>query len=107
MFTGEGSGTNSVAVWTHNVAAYAPDAEISRGDWSMTYADGWQGADLDKCVTLVKGTTCWIVWSPINASQSSIEEVGTDLTYRGSFDGGSKWNGPYTGPWKYKLFCCP
>src|SRR6185503_12893234 len=99
MFTGEGSGTNSVAVWTDDGAG-APDAPISRGEWKMTYANGWQGADLDDCVKIAKGTTYWIVWAPIDSSQSSLEEFGTDVTYRGSFDGGATWNGPFTGPWK-------
>jgi hypothetical protein len=106
VFTGEASGTNSVALWVDDPASGSPDSVISSGEWKMSSTDGWQGADLDDCVKLTKGDTVWIVWAPINGSQSSLEEAGDDVTYRGSFDGGAKWNGPFTGPWKYKLFCC-
>jgi hypothetical protein len=84
----------------------ALDKEISSGDWSMTFANGWQGADLDDCVSLTKGTTYWIVWAPINGSQILARGGGNRphvpwLVRRGLLmERSVHWT------WKYNLFCC-
>lgn len=107
VFTGEGSGTNTVSVWTTNPTTGFPSAPLTSGSWSMSYTNGWQGADLATCVTLTAGTTYWLAWEPINGSQATWDTAGTYVTYSGSFDGGGTWNGPYSGFVKYKLYCCP
>ena len=106
VFTGEGSGTNTVAVWTTNPTTGFPSTQITSGSWSMSTTNSWQGADLGTCVTLTAGTTYWLAWQPINGSQATWDTSGTYVTYAGSFDGGSSWFGTYSNYVKYKLFCC-
>ena len=105
VFTGEETGTNTFGVWTHDGGAGEPDAEIANGSWSMDSTNSWQGADLDNPVSLTAGDTYWIVWEPVNTSQASLQDTGTSVNYRGSFDAGASWNGPYSNPWKYILYC--
>lgn len=106
VWTGEDLGPNLVALWTDNVALQQPEASLASGAWSMVAANGWQGADLDHCVQLRAGVTYWVVWSPVEGSQSSFASAGTPVTYRGSFDGGSTWNGPWVGYPMFDLECC-
>ncbi|MFN7145875.1 MAG: putative metal-binding motif-containing protein, partial [Myxococcota bacterium] len=104
VFTGEGTGTNRVSVWTD--VGGAPDTEIAGGSWDMDRANGWQGADLDACVPLEAGVTYWLVWAPINGSQATWDTSGERVRYRGSYDGGRSWNGPYENHVKYRVSCC-
>ncbi|MCK6506887.1 hypothetical protein L6R53_26535 [Myxococcota bacterium] len=106
LFTGEGSGMSELAIWSHDAGRNQPLAELTSGDWRLDVTNAWQGADLDECVTLSAGETYWIVWTPIGSEQASIQDTGTDVVYRGSFDGGVTWNGPYEEPWKFSLHCC-
>ncbi|MDP2309196.1 MAG: MopE-related protein [Pseudomonadota bacterium] len=101
VFTGESSGFNTVAIWTDGGGE-----ELASGSWAMDRENAWQGADLGACVSVRAGTTYWVAWAPINGSQSSWETVGTDVSYSPSFDGGLSWLGPYSGPLKYRLYCC-
>lgn len=109
MFTGEGAGTNSIGVWSHDAANNRPLANLGTTSWSMTRPNGWQGGNFATPLVLLPGTY-WVVWGPQNGSQSSVEASGSGLPgaqfYRGSFDGGSSWNGPFQSyQWKFRLFC--
>ncbi len=106
VWTGEDLGPNAIALWTHNAALQQPEVLIASGTWSMVAANGWQGADLDRCVALHAGVTYWVVWSPVEGSQASFATSGTPVTYRGSFNGGATWNGPWTGYPMFDLVCC-
>jgi hypothetical protein len=109
VFTGEQSGINGVQIWSHNAALNQPLAVLGSGSWSMAATNSWQGASLAPQVSLVAGTTYWLGWSPINGSQSSVDFTlpGTGQVYRGSFDGGQTWSGPFQNNthWKFKIFC--
>jgi hypothetical protein len=106
VWTGEEVGVNTVAIWTGDVALNQPAAPLASGSWSMVSSNGWQGADLDHCVPLTAGVTYWVVWAPIEHAQSSFQASGTPVTYRGSFDGGQTWNGPWLGFPMFDLSCC-
>ena len=110
VFTGEGSGTNTIGIWSHDAVENQPDMDLSTGSWSMSSSNSWQGADLPTTVSLVAGETYWIMWGPQNESQAAVLPVqpGNGQVYRASFDGGNTWIGPFSGPanhWKYRLFC--
>ncbi len=109
VFTGEGSGTNSVPLWSHDAGPNEPLASLGSASWNMSSTNSWQGADLGTPIPLNAGTTYWMVWSPINGSQASVEALATPgQQYRGSFDGGQTWNGPFSFPssnWKFRLYC--
>jgi hypothetical protein len=106
VFTGEGSGTNTIAIWSDDAALSQPDVELDSGSWSLDRANDWQGADLSTCLPLTAGTTYWIVWAPVSGSQATWDTAGTSVTYRGSFDGGATWNGPFSDYVKYSVECC-
>jgi hypothetical protein len=106
VFTGGRGGSNAVSMYTHDSARDRPDAAIATGAWESGSDRVWQGADLERCASLTAGQTYWVVWAPVNGSQASLQPSGTSVTYRGSFDRGASWNGPFSGAWKYKLYCC-
>jgi len=108
VFTGEASGTNSLAIWTHNSALDQPGVQLSSGSWSMSSVNSWQGANLAAPVALDCGGTYWLVWGCINGSQCSVDVPGATLgqPYRGSFNGGQTWSGPFQfndRHWKFRL----
>ncbi|MFG0318148.1 MAG: hypothetical protein ACF8XB_12815 [Planctomycetota bacterium JB042] len=110
LFTGEGTGSNGVAIWSHDGFANEPLAPLGTGSWSMSATNQWQGAPLFPPVPLNAGTLYWMVWEPQPGAQSS-QQVGTTpgQIYRGSFDGGATWNGPFQSPsvhWKFRIECC-
>jgi len=107
MFTGNGSGVNSVSLWSHDPVNNRPLAQLAIGSWNMMTIRGWQGANLTPPVFLTTGTDFWVVWGCINGSQASTAGNGAGAQpYRGSFDGGASWNGPFTSrQWKYRIWC--
>lgn len=107
VFTGEATGTNSIGIWSDDAANNRPLASLGSSSWSMSRINGWQGANFSTPIVILPGTTFWLVWAPINGAQSSIEVgSGGNTVYRGSFDGGQTWNGPFQGPlWKYRIWC--
>lgn len=108
VFTGEGSGANTVALWTHDATNNRPLAPISTGAWQMGITNTWQGAPLTTPVPLTAGQTVWVVWGCVNGSQSSIQSSGAGAQYRGSFDGGATWTGPFSGQqWKFRIWSGP
>jgi hypothetical protein len=111
IFTGEGSGTNSVSIWSHNAGLNLPQSQLSvTATWTMSNTDSWQGADLGTPYALTGGTTYWLVWGCISGSQCSVDVPQANLGqfYSGSFDGGQSWSGPFQfndRPWKFRLYC--
>ncbi|MCZ7687385.1 MAG: DUF4082 domain-containing protein [Sandaracinaceae bacterium] len=107
VFTGERTGTREVGLWTHDAAMNRPGSPIATGTWTMSTTNGWQGATLSSPVSLAAGTTYWVVWRFMSGDQTTVQATGTAVTYRGSFDLGGTWNGPFTGPWKFRFLCSP
>src|SRR5687767_9447557 len=107
MWTGEQAGTNSIWLFSHDAAGNKPLQNLGGGSWAMSRINGWQGATFPAPVLITPNTTFWLVWAPINGAQSSIE-IGNlpGPEYRGSFDQGQNWNGPFSmQDWKYRIFC--
>jgi len=108
VFTGEGFGTNTLAIWTHDISLNQPGTQLSIGSWSMSNTDSWQGAPFASPIQLDCGGTYWLVWACINGSQCPVEPPGSSLgqPYRASFDGGQSWVGPFQASdrhWKFRL----
>ena len=104
VFTGEQTGPNTLSIYTHDGGSEAPGLALSSGTFRMDSAVGWQGADLTAPVLFGRGQSFWVVWDPIGGAQTPLDTGGTDVTYRGSDDGVS-WDGPFSGPWKFRFFC--
>ena len=106
MFTGNGAGANSVAIWSHDPSTTAPLVQLAQGSWQMSRIPSWQGANLQQPVLLNQGQTFWVVWGPINGAQASVEGTSGGQVYRGSFNGGQTWNGPFqnTNQWKFRIY---
>ncbi len=110
VFTGEGTGTNSVELWSHDAVNNQPLTQLGAGSWSMSSTNSWQGANLTTSVSITNGTTYWMVWGCVNGSQASVDVAMTSLgqPYRGSFNAGTSWSGPFQfndRHWKFQLFC--
>lgn len=106
VFTGNQRGTNTLAIWSHDPNNNQPLAPLGQGSWTMSAIVGWQGANLATPVPLTAGQTFWLVWGPINGAQSSTAGTGAGAQpYRGSFDGGLSWNGPFQSQqWKLRIW---
>jgi hypothetical protein len=112
VFTGERTGSNSLAIWGHDPALNQPLCSLGSGTWNMSSTNGWQGTTILPSVGLVGGTTYWLVWGPQNFAQASVDLPMATLgqPYRGSFDGGLNWSGPFQFAdrhWKFRLICGP
>ncbi|MBK8979686.1 MAG: hypothetical protein IPM29_27620 [Planctomycetes bacterium] len=110
VFSGERVATASLGIWSHDAVNNRPQQDLGTGTWQMTQLDCWQGALLPSPVLLAPNTDFWIVFGPPNGAQSPIERVNTASTqqYRGSFDGGQSWNGPFVRyDHKFRLYCGP
>ena len=110
VFTGEKTGPNTVGIWSHDATMGQPLASLGSGSWNMSSTNSWQGADLTTPVSLNAGAVYWLVWGPQNGAQSSLtpDQPFPGPVYRGSFDGGVSWNGPWqnnTTHWKFRLYC--
>lgn len=107
VWTGEGIGQNTIALWSDDPVNNRPLAQLGVGNWAMGRVNGWQGAPLTTPIVLNAGQDVWVVWGPQNGAQSSVEAtsgVGAQ-PYRGSFDGGASWNGPYQSLlWKFRIW---
>lgn len=106
VFTGNQRGSNSLAIWTHDTVNNRPGVQLGVGSWEMSRLVGWQGAVLGTPVPLTQGQDFWVVWGCQNGSQSPIQGTGAGAQpYRGSFDGGQTWNGPFQSyQWKIRLY---
>jgi hypothetical protein len=109
VFTGEGAGANSIALWSHDVGLDRPLAALGSGQWQMGFTNGWQGAPLAAPVPLAANDVVWIVWGCQNGAQASVQGNGAGAQpYRGSFDGGTTWSGPFqTEQWKFRIWSGP
>jgi hypothetical protein len=108
VFTGEVGATHDLGIWTHDGGANEPSGPLSTGSFAVQFTNGWQGADLGASVALTSGTTYWMVWTPNSGGQASVDVPmgGLGQVYRGSFDGGQSWNGPFQfndRHWKFRL----
>ena len=101
VFTGEVAGNQSVALATN--AGNQPGVELGAAPFLGSAQIGWQGGSFDAPIALDAATQYWVIWDPQGNEQCSIQEAGTQVTYRGFIDGA--WNGPFTGAWKYRLLC--
>jgi len=109
VFTGEQTGQNTLGIWSHDVPNNEPDVSLGSGAWNMVGANSWQGASMTAPIPLLAGQTYWVVWGPRNGSQASVDVPMTfpGQVYRGSFDGGQTWNGPWQHNdhhWKFRLY---
>lgn len=109
MFTGEGTGVNTIAIWSHDATLNQPLAPLASGSWSMGYTNTWQGAPLTSPPVLLSGQDVWIVWGCVNGCQASVQGTGAGAQpQRGSFDGGLTWNGPFqSNQWKFRIWTGP
>jgi len=107
VFTGEQQGVNTIALWSHDAVNNRPLAPLASGSWSMSGTNTWQGANLATPLPVTQGQDLWVVWAPVAGAQSSLQGGTGTVVYRGSFDGGGTWNGPFTGPWKFRIWCGP
>lgn len=109
IFTGEASGQNTIAIWSHDGPNNAPLAPLGDGSWQMCARNDWQGAPLLVPVSLAAGQDIWVVWGPINGAQASTSGNGAGAQpYRGSFNGGATWNGPFQSrQWKFRIWTGP
>lgn len=103
VFTGERAGMNTVSIWSHDPVDNEPETMLASGSWMQTDSNEWQGASLGARVVMGQGETYWVVWQPQNGAQSTRQATGGGVSYRGSFDAGASWNGPFSQPEKYKL----
>ena len=108
VFTGEGAGLNTIAIYSSNGSLTEPLTPLGSGTWNMSNSNSWQGASLNTPVTLIAATSYWLCWSPINGSQASVDTTppGLGQLYNGSFNGGQSWFGPFSdnSHWKFRLF---
>jgi len=108
VFTGGVAGLNSLGIWSHDAANNRPGVDLATGSWVAPSTVGWKGVNLPAPVFLSAGQDFWLVWGPQNGSQISAEvrNTTTGQPYRGSFDGGQSWNGPFVNyDWKFRLHC--
>lgn len=104
VFTGNGTGTNTLAIWSHDAVNNQPLAMLGQGSWQMSRIRGWQGANLTQPVVVLQSQVIWFVWGPINGAQASVEGTTGGQPYRGSFNGGQTWTGPFQGnQWKLRI----
>ena len=108
VFTGEGAGLNTIAIYSSNGPLTAPLTPLGSGTWNMSNTNSWQGASLNTPVTLIAATSYWLCWSPINGSQANVDTTppGPGQLYNASFNGGQSWFGPFSdnSHWKFRLF---
>jgi hypothetical protein len=106
VFTGNGTGTNTVAIWSHDTNNNQPLAMLGQGSWQMSRVRSWQGANLTQPVVVSQAQVIWLVWAPVNGAQASVEGNGAGAQpYRSSFNGGQTWGGPYQGhQWKFRVY---
>jgi hypothetical protein len=106
IFTGEHRGTNTLALWSHDPVGNLPLAVLGQGSWEMSRENGWQGCMLTVPIVLNAGQDYWLVWGCQDGSQASSAGTGAGAQpYRGSFNGGASWNGPFQSvQWKLRIW---
>ncbi|NJL29777.1 MAG: DUF4082 domain-containing protein [Thermoanaerobaculia bacterium] len=111
VFTGETTATNTIAIWSSTGGLNPEPDTVIGGTASFTVAlgNGWQGADLPVPVPVTAGQEYWVVWDPV-WQQLPVTDDPADIQqiYRGSWDGGNSWTGPWSFTdrrWKFRMFC--
>ncbi len=109
-FTGESNGTATLGIWTDDSVLNQPGASLGVGTWHMSSINSWQGAVLNNPVLLEAGARYWIVWGNPGGAQAAVDPPKTTVgqVYKGSFDGGANWNGPFQSNlhhWKVRMYC--
>jgi len=105
VFTGEGSGSNTMSIWSNDTATTAPLAMLDSASFTLASTNSWQGVNFSSVHEFAAGSFGWIVWQPLYAQQSPFAPSGESVTYRGAFGSPSGWNGPYTTFIKLRLYC--
>lgn len=109
VWTGEQTGLNTLSLWSHDAVNNQPLAPLGSGSWQMGFTNSWQGAPLATPVPLTTGQDVWIVWACSNGAQSSVQGTGAGAQpYRGSFNNGASWSGPFQSlQWKFRIWSGP
>ena len=107
VFSGGRSGASSLSLYSHDPVNNVPGTSLGGARFSLSSVVDWQGVTLPTPVPLTANQTFWLVWEPVNGCQISAEQRNrAGEPYRGSFDGGRSWNGPFQNyDWKYRLWC--
>jgi hypothetical protein len=103
VFSGELLGATSISLWSHDPINNEPNAALATGTWSLADNTQWQGAPLNARIPMAVGDTYWVVWQQVSGAQAPRDAVGAMVPYRGSFDGGATWTGPFNGREKFKV----
>ncbi|MEO6594826.1 MAG: hypothetical protein ABIP94_08750 [Planctomycetota bacterium] len=104
IFTGNGAGTNRLAIWSHDAVNDRPLVPLApAASWSMLPVRCWQGTTLATPIPLAAGQTYWLVWDVVNFAQNSVAASSTpaNVEVRVSSNGGTSWNASVT--WAAKL----
>jgi hypothetical protein len=109
LHTGNRTGTAGLELWSHDATLDRPLARLGGGTFFLQQAIGWQGVSCAP-VVILPNQGFWLVWKPVGGEIVSAEAQGQNLPgaqpYRGSFDQGQNWNGPFTQyQWKIRMFC--
>jgi len=102
VFTGEGTGGNTLGIWSHDSIANEPETDLGTGTWTLVSTNQWQGPVFPSPVTLTGSTTYWLVWDSNGGEQASRQSTGTTVEYKG-YSG--TWTGPYFAVWKFRCYC--
>lgn len=112
LFTGERTGSSTLAIYSHNAAMNQPLTSLGSGTFTLQTPNGWQGANMTAPIPVPANTDFWLVWRPVGGEQTPTEGHATNppppgaQEYRGSFDNGQNWNGPFRQhQWKLRLYC--
>ena len=108
VYTGEASGAQGLALWSHNAAANRPAALLGTGGMTIASAKQWYPAQLGSSVALVGGQTYWFVWSTGPGGQASVDSLNAGLgqPYCASTNGGSTWGSVFQFAdrhWKFRI----
>ena len=109
VFTGEATGLNTLALYTHDAANNQPGSQLMSAIWNATTTtNAWQGAQLSSQIALNAGGTYWLIWIPVGGAQASVDlsVPGLGQPYRASFDNGLTWSVLFqdNSHWKFRIF---
>lgn len=104
LFTGEAAGPTALSL--HTSVNNLPGERLGRAPFVLDAANAWQGGLLDMPAQVEANTDYWIVWEVIGGAQSPFTQGGMAVDYRGSFDQGRTWNGPFQTGVKFRVYCC-
>lgn len=104
LFTGEAAGPTALSL--HTSVNNLPGERLGRAPFVLDAANAWQGGLFDAPAVVEANTDYWIVWEVIGGAQSPFTDGGMAVDYRGSFDQGRTWNGPFQTGVKFRVYCC-